>query len=147
MEGKMAQKNPPNQWVLYTEPVITWQALMKLLRKQKKKKSFPPQAALSGRERTRGKVKEIEFVVYGDVISVPLPLFHCVLVAFPITDHFSRHQRATWDLLMILWESPDLRCEQEPQRGMRERKNEKMHETDRKWSRESVSEKKRGKRR
>lgn len=57
---------------------------------------------LSGEKKTGGKVEEIEFVIYSDVISVPLPLFHCVLVAFPITDHFSRQQRATWDLVMIL---------------------------------------------
>lgn len=74
---------------------------MKLLRKLKKV-SPTGSVTVSGNEETRGKVKEIGFVVYGAVISVSRPLFHCVLVAFPITDHFSRQQRATWDLLMIL---------------------------------------------
>lgn len=120
---------------------------MSLLHKQKNKKKFLPTGTrLAGEKEWGGKVEETKVVVYNDVISVPLPLFHCVLVAFPITDHFNRQQCATWDLVMILWESPDLCCEKEANRGMRERKDEKMHEADRKWSKETVSEKKGGKR-
>lgn len=69
---------------------------------QTEKKSFSTLASVYPERKKRGKVEEIESVIYSDVISVPLPLFHCVLVAFPITDHFSRQKRATWDLVMIL---------------------------------------------
>lgn len=120
-----------------------------LAQTEEKKYVSPHWHPFSGSERTREKVVEIESVVYGDVISVPLPLFHCVLVAFPITDHFSRQPCATWDLVRILWASPDLCCEKETTRTEERGKGRmkgKMHETDRKWSKETVSEKKRGKR-